>query len=1240
MVNCLPLCQQTYAIHNIIAVLAVLFNISTPDKFFVLMQRLLYFVIVTLVLSVSLSAQTSQVRFGKNRVQHHRDFDEWVKYESDNFVTYWYGEGRNIGQSVVQIAEYDFAYIQSILEHRINEKLQIIVYVDLTDLKQSNIGNEEAFSNTAGQTKIVGNKIFVYFNGDHTDLRRQVREGIASIYLESMLFGSNLQEVVQNALLLNLPTWFKDGLIAYVGDNWNATNDDELRQLLASKRYTGFEEMANAHPRLVGHSFWYYISEIYGRPTLSNLLYLTRINRSVESGFLYVLGTPYQVTLNDWQQYFNKRYAIDENNRVDPTGQEITIKNKRQVPVTQLKLSPNGQQIIYVLNEIGRYKVYLQNLQDGERELIFKSGFRNAIQATDYNYPLLAWNPSGQEIAILFEDRDRPKLMRYNLLEKNEITEDLSTQYHRVYSMEYVNPSTLVYSATVFGFSDIFLYYPATRQSQRITTDFWDDLDAVPVRVRDRTGILFASNRTSTSMESRRLDTILPVTNFDIYYYDLTNRPGELVQVTNTPLANERGPTGIDTTYFAYLSDRSGFFNREVGFIEDYIDHYEQLITLNDGSEITLHADSSLTSLDTTLIDTIAIYPIIKERARTANATNYSRNLLHQNVSRTGRILEHFPGPDQTDKIYVNTLEVQPQQPAPMTFFQQLKRAQRQRAEVEVAKRQAVLDNLLREAPIVEDVVPIPIIDTLPANPDVAELPKIVEELAQPVQVQAVDSTELVDIDNYMFQSEFADEEEFTESKTNTTPASTPVEGEQETPESNTADAAPLPSQPQPQARPARQRPKNYSIAENGVYRFRPGKIVAYRTTFRTDFVTFNMDNNLLFEGLDSYAANPDGFNTQPMSLLLKTNFKDLFEDFVIEGGLRLPTSFNGTEYFLTMESRKRRLDHVYSVYRRNQRFTERGGPIVPWRRENNVVLGQYGVRYPLDIFRSIRATSTLRRDRVQYVATDQTALDDAPAPQQTQRVGLRLEYVFDNTIDLALNLKQGTRYKVYTEAYKQFSLNIDPSFNFDFNQGYLGLAGLDVRHYERLDKRSILAIRFAGAVSFGPEKLLYYLGGTDNGLLPSFSNAIPTPEEIPGFVTLANNMRGFDINIRNGNSYVLTNVELRVPIFRYFSERIRSPFFRNFQLVGFFDAGTAWSGEDPYSDENPLNTSFFPENNTGFAPVTARVVYFRDPLVFSYGIGARSLLFGYMVRLDYGWGYETRTRRDPMLHISLGYDF
>ncbi len=311
--------------------------------------------ILLFLLSPTLFSQGTEVTFGKNRVQYHRDFDEWSKYESDNFITYWYGEGRNVGQAVVQIAEYDFYDIQKTLEHRINQKIQIIVYSDLTDLKQSNIGNEEAFTNTGGQTKIVGNKIFVYFDGNHNNLRNNIRQGIASVYLDAMLFGSNLQEIVQNAVMMNLPEWFKEGLVAYVGEPWNSDLDNLLRDAVLSEEFRGFDLFAEENPELAGQSLWYFISENFSSSTVSNLLYLTRINRSVESGFLYVLGSSYESVIESWTNYFQKRYGEEVKDRNAFSGKQVAIKNKRKLPISQVKLSPDGTKIVYVTNEIGKY---------------------------------------------------------------------------------------------------------------------------------------------------------------------------------------------------------------------------------------------------------------------------------------------------------------------------------------------------------------------------------------------------------------------------------------------------------------------------------------------------------------------------------------------------------------------------------------------------------------------------------------------------------------------------------------------------------------------------------------------------------------------------------------------------------------------------------------------------------------------------------------------------------------------
>ncbi len=1150
------------------------------------MQRHIFFIGFLAIWSIA-SGQTTQTEFGKNRVQYHHHFDEWSQYESQNFITYWYGEGRLVGQSVVQIAEYDFYEIQGILEHRINDKIEIIVYTDLTDLKQSNIGSEEAFENTGGQTKIVGNKMFVYFNGDHTDLRRQIREGIATVYMNAMLFGSNLQEIVQNAVMLNLPEWFKVGLISFVGEEWNTNYDNQLRDLFQSGKYKDFEAMAKDHPRIAGHSFWHYISRLYGLSTVSNLLYLTRINRSIESGFLYVIGTTYKNTEASWLTYYKKHFEDEAKSMqtadMEETGaQLVKIRNKRKSPITQVNASPDGSKLAYVTNEIGRIRVYIQDLNSGARELVFKTGFRNPIQATDYNYPILAWSPTNMELAILYERRDITKLLRYDINTKQSLEEDMSTQFQRIYSMDFITPNDMVLSAAVRGQSDLFLYFTLTRQSQRLTTDFWDDLDATFVRVRGQRGILFSSNRLDSLNVTAVLDTVLPIRNFDIYYLNIDS-PGELVQVTKTPHANERKPMAVDTTWFSFLTDETGIFNRKTGYLEDFIHHFENVIEFVDGTKMRLHADTiiqeKLDSVALSQIDTIWQDTIIKQRAVNHFSSNYDRSIVEQHKAQRSSRFAELIFRNGLWQVYTGTLN--PEALVEPSFTNYQKRNIR-----------------------IED--PVPIVE-LPVERDIPLIPPTMDV----TEIDTVKTdTNKIDIDNYLFQSNFNDEE-----LPIRRPGLRPI-GKEVTTQEYTYKML-----------------EQESLPGRKVHEFRPSRIIPYRLKFRTDYVTTQMDNGLLFDGLSSYSGVPEDFGYPPPGILVKGNFKDLFEDYELEGGVRIPTSFNGAEYFLLFNDRKGRLDKRYAIYRRRLRFTPQPAP-PPVKYDNTISLLQYQMRYPLDIFTSIRGIATLRFDNTHVLSTNKATLE-TPS-NSTQRLGIKGEYVFDNTLDVALNTKNGTRYKIFAELVKGFDVSLSDNVSFKVNNGFMAVLGADFRHYQRVLKYSVLAGRFAGASSFGKEKIVYLLGGTDSWMFPQFDMTIPTPSgEEYIYRSMATNLRGFKLNARNGNSYALINTEFRMPVLKYIFPRSRSGFINNFQVVGFFDAGTAWQGLNPFDESSPLNTWTGSNNN-----VFISVNYFRDPVVFGYGAGIRTLLFGYFVRLDYGWGIETRQRQDPKLYLSVGMDF
>jgi hypothetical protein len=97
----------------------------------------------------------------------------------------------------------------------------------------------------------------------------------------------------------------------------------------------------------------------------------------------------------------------------------------------------------------------------------------------------------------------------------------------------------------------------------------------------------------------------------------------------------------------------------------------------------------------------------------------------------------------------------------------------------------------------------------------------------------------------------------------------------------------------------------------------------------------------------------------------------------------------------------------------------------------------------------------------------------------------------------------------------------------------------------------------------------------------------------------------------------------------------VSSEFWRNLALVGFADVGTAWSGPDPFSLDNPFNVTFFEDG-----PVRVKVVTNKNPIIAGYGLGARMRVFGYFLRIDRAWGVDDGQILRPVWYLSLNLDF
>ncbi len=272
--------------------------------------------------------------------------------------------------------------------------------------------------------------------------------------------------------------------------------------------------------------------------------------------------------------------------------------------------------------------------------------------------------------------------------------------------------------------------------------------------------------------------------------------------------------------------------------------------------------------------------------------------------------------------------------------------------------------------------------------------------------------------------------------------------------------------------------------------------------------------------------------------------------------------------------------------------------------------------------------------------------------PNRVHYGGGKFEYVYDNTIINGQNMMSGTRAKFVWEEYRGLFTND----GFKQQRGIFGLTAskmsfrkitFDARHYQPLHRDLVLALRITGGTFAGGAAKNFLLGGMDNWLFNQtdgetrVDNPLATAVDFDNsnllFTEFVTNLRGYKYNKMTGNSFFLANAELRFPIFKYlFGQRVNSNFLKNFQIVGFYDIGSAWTAVSPFESRNAPTRRV--ESGPSF---TAFVNDFKSPWLVGYGLGIRTVLLGYYLKLDVALAVEDYIPSEaPKAYLTFGYDF
>ncbi|MEQ9261638.1 MAG: hypothetical protein RLP14_00620 [Owenweeksia sp.] len=1090
----------------------------------------LFIILVFMGLGSQLKAQFFyglRQEYGKNRVQYN-EFD-WVFYRFERYDVYFYRGNEELAAQVARLTEKHLVRVENFLDAPLDERVQILVFNNLSDLKQSNVNSSsDEDYNTTGVTRISGRRLFLHFNGDYEELEDHLRSGLSEVVLSNLVYGS-FTESIKNSTLLNLPEWYTEGLISYMGDRWNPDVDTRVRDGILSGRYKRINSLMGEDARYAGHSMWYYISQTYGPKVLKNIVYMAIINRNIESGFNYILGKDLDAVTEGWKNFYNNLYK--QAKEKDALQGKPFLKAPKGRVVTRMAASDDGRYLAYVCQKFGEYKVYIYDFEKEKRKRILKGGYKIA-QNIDYSYPLLAWNPNNTILAMFTEEKGFIYLNFYNLEEK-KLEKKQFFKFDKVLSFSYSRDGRkFLLSAVKDGQSDIFIYTILNTKVEQLTNDSYNDLD--PAFFDNDKRVAFISNRITDTLKSGEESFDFPKETHDIFAMEAAEPADTSViwRMTNSDRVNEGRLKEYAPGFLAFTSNRSGTLNRHLIKIDSAISYVDT----------TTHYDYSFEEYQVTAYNrNILGHVFDPERGKTFDL------ILRDNRYRI------FDTPYQSPED-LNLVAVKPPQP-------------------EIPKkieREGELDQI-----------------------------QMLSETPTPLYYPGVDASDFeINIEDYQFDN-----------------PGKPQAPKKEKPEAKKINLLPLPD-----------------IATSSGEEEEELEIPPQRNYF----LSFYQDN--LSVGFDNVFSNPQyqrftGFVTPDLlnfgfNANIKVGVMDLMHDYSVVGAVR--TTFqplSGTslapdaEFYLAVLDYKNRWDKEYVFTRRSQLLVQ------DFNSYQRIITHEVFPKliFPFNPVASMRGGIGYRIDKTISLSREPVSLNTDDLYRDY--LVARLAYVYDNTRKIGLNLYSGLRYKVFTEYYRD--LRTSPTG--------LHTAGIDARHYTIIHRNLIWANRFASGVSFGPQKLIYILGGVDNSFSSSYEPNTPIAQDNNYiFQTLATNMRGSFQNIRNGDKFAVINSEIRWPILSYFFKRpIRSDFFKNLQIIAFGDVGTAWNGLTPYSEENVINSTTIPFGN-GSIVLDSQ----KEPIVGGIGGGLRTRLFGYFLRFDWAWGIEDGLVKPNIFYFSLGTDF
>jgi WD40 repeat protein len=297
-------------------------------------------------------------------------------YPSENFEVYYYDRGGPHAKMAIEYLESEFDKLTQMIGYVAYTKPKIYIYNSPEELLQSNLNlNVQEYSED-GQTKFTRLIAELAYKGRIDQFKEDIIYATSKVIIREMLYGASVADAFQANLANDFPEWYIDGAALYLAKGWGREMDDFIRQFIKDNPNPKILNLTGIEAGLVGQSIWNYISEKYGRRYVSSILNLSRINRNEENSIANTIGLNIKVFFEDWKNYYLKvnEPVYNSFKNVKPESAIAKTSSRLDGAISDIKFSPDGLMLAYVMNNAGKYKVMVRDLSTGVEQTIFQGG--------------------------------------------------------------------------------------------------------------------------------------------------------------------------------------------------------------------------------------------------------------------------------------------------------------------------------------------------------------------------------------------------------------------------------------------------------------------------------------------------------------------------------------------------------------------------------------------------------------------------------------------------------------------------------------------------------------------------------------------------------------------------------------------------------------------------------------------------------------------------------------------------